>query len=690
MNLFACLSALLLLRSALAAPSWSATPILPGSIPLAVRTPYLSAWLPQGGGQALNDVWPQFWTGSALGWTGFVNVDGASYTFLGNPNAPHSQKAVQKSFEYTATRSIFVLSAGAVDVTVTFLSPVEPANLLVQSIPFAYMTVSVASTDGRSHDVSIYSDISAEWVSGDDNLAVTWGTYQLNQIVHEIQLNAQQPFTEVNDHIQHGSAYYAIENDGDVTFQTGADQDVRNQFALNGRLANTQDTNFRAINNNWPVFALSKHLGTVGSSAVPTTFAIGHIRDPLIEYVVAGGTVEQRSSYFWSQLNSPASVIDYLFQVYPASVKAADQFDAKIKADSLKISANYAAITTLSVRQAFGATEISIRKDSHGNYDTNSTLVFMKEISSDGNVNTVDVIFPAWPVFLYTSPVYGKYLLDALLQYVATGLYPNKWTVHDLGSSYPRALGHNDGNDEAMPVEESGNILIMALSYTQKSKDLSFIKTNFQYLDQWTQFLIQDSLIPELQISSDDFAGHLANQTNLAVKGIIGIRAMAEIANLVGDTARRANYTSIAASYVQKWQGFATAASRQHLTLAYGQDSTWGLAYNLFGDKLLGLNLFPQSVYQMQNDWYKAVINPFGVPLDTRNTFTKSDWTIFTAAIATEPAVRDSLVSAVVNFIGGGHTDAPFPDLYETGDGRAYGFRARPVVGGHLALLALM
>ncbi|TFK75791.1 DUF1793-domain-containing protein [Pluteus cervinus] len=622
MNLLACVSgALLLFQSALAAPSWSATPILPGSIPLAVRTPYLSAWLPQGSGRALNEAWPQFWTGATLGWAGFVNVDGVSYNFMGTPTlSTPFQKAVQKSFEYTATQSIFVLSAGAVDVTVTFLSPVEPENLLVQSIPFSYMTVSVASTDNKVHDVSIYSDISAEWVSGDNNLIANWGTYKTDQIVHQIEISVpqQQLFSEVNDRIQHGSAYYAIKNHGDVTFQTGADHDVRNQFVQKGRLANTRDTNFRAINDNWPVFALSKHLGKVGKLPVPTTFAIGHIRDPIIEYIVAGGKSENRSSYFWSKLHSPAEVIDHFFDLYPRSAIVANKFDAKIKADSLKISADYAAITTLSVRQAFGATEISIRKDSHGNYDPSSTLVFMKEISSDGN------------------------------------------------------------------------ILIMALSYTQKSKDLSFIKKNFQYLDQWTQFLIEDSLVPELQISSDDFAGHLANQTNLAIKGIIGIRAMAEIANLVGDKTRGANYTSIAESYVKEWQVYATAASGQHLTLAYGQDDSWGLSYNLFGDKLLGLNLFPQSVYKMQNDWYKAFIKPFGIILDTRNTWTKSDWTIFTAAIATEPAVRDSLISAVANFIGGGHTDAPFPDLYETGDGRPYGFRARPVAGGHLALLALM
>lgn len=126
-------------------------------------------------------------------------------------------------------------------------------------------------------------------------------------------------------------------------------------------------------------------------------------------------------------------------------------------------------------------------------------MVFLKEISSDGNVNTVDVIFPSWPIFLYTNPDLGRRLLEPLFAYQKTGLYPNKWSVHDLGSSYPNALGHNDGSDEAMPVEESGNMLIMTLSYAQKSGDTSLIAANYALLQQWTQYLIEDSLVPANQ-----------------------------------------------------------------------------------------------------------------------------------------------------------------------------------------------
>jgi hypothetical protein len=138
---------------------------------------------------------------------------------------------------------------------------------------------------------------------------------------------------------------------------------------------------------------------------------------------------------------------------YQHAISASSTMDNKINSDSGAIHSDYASITALSLRQAFGGVEITIPKTTTGTYDTGDVKVFMKEISSDGNMNTVDVIFPAWPVFLYLNPDMGRRLLAPLFVYQRTGLYPNKWSVHDLGSSYPVANGHNDGGDEAMPVE---------------------------------------------------------------------------------------------------------------------------------------------------------------------------------------------------------------------------------------------
>ncbi|KAG2056314.1 DUF1793-domain-containing protein [Suillus hirtellus] len=681
-----------LATSALSASSvsWNATPFNPASVPLAVRTPYLSAWLPQGAGTALNGAWPQFWTGSTLGWAGYIRVDGATYTFLGDPVVPGAESAIQKSLEFTSTQSIFVMTAGPVDINVNFLSPVEPTDFLKQSIPFSYLALSAVSNDGGSHIVSVYTDISAEWVSGDDSLTVNWTTTTGKILTHQVMLENQELYTEHNDHIQHGAAYYSTQNSSSVTYQTGQDAIVRAQFITNGVLANTEDINFRAVSNDWPVFAFAHDLGTVSTTAsVPVIYTVGRVRDPAIQYIVANDVYQPRSIYFWSAYSSVADLISDFVGDYFAALGRAQAFDRKVQSDASAISSNYAAVVALSVRQAFGALEFTLSKKSDGSWNADDILIFLKEISSDGNVNTVDVMMPAWPIFLYTNPQIAKYLLLGLLEYQATGQYPNAWAAHDLGKSYPNATGHNAGKDEAMPLEECGNMLIMVLSYTQKSYDTSLITQYTDLLNQWTGYLVAEALIPTNQISTDDFAGALANQTNLAIKGVIGIQAMSIISGILGDTVNQQNYSSIVQRYVPQLLDYATSSDGLHLTLNYGNESSWGLSYNLYADKLLGANVFPESVYDMQTAWYARVINTYGVPLDTRHTYTKSDWELWTAAIMTNTATRDMFIDSVYKYAADSESNKPLGDWYETHDGTVYGFRARPVVGGHLALLAL-
>ncbi|KAJ7583013.1 hypothetical protein C8J56DRAFT_1056024 [Mycena floridula] len=676
---------------ALAATSWTSTPFNPPSIPLAVRSPYLSSWLPQGEGVPLNGEWATFWAGQVQAWTGFVKIDGQSYSFLGAAGVDGVSfiKATQKSFKFTATQSIFVLSAGPVDLTVTFLSPVE-TDLVKLSIPLSYMEVSAASTDEVAHTVQVYSDISAEWASGSTSWDVEWATTTTDILSHEIRLVSPSKFEEINDQPTYGSVHYSMLNSKKATYQTGADLVVRAQFLNNGVLANQKDPNFRAVSDSWPVFGLAKDLGSVTSKASSVLFSIGHVREPAVKYIVAGNKNQERSLYFWSRFSTVENLISFFLNDYSNALATANKLDQRVETDASKISADYAGIVALSIRQSLAANELTISKNPNGSWNTSDILYFMKEISSDGNMNTVDVIFPASPIFLYLFPKLGQYLLEPLFRYQASGQYPNKWSVHDMGAHYPKATGHVLGLDEAMPVEgsrftESGNMLIMALSFAEKTGDNSQLIRYRDLLDQWTQFLIEDSLIPAHQLSTDDFAGSLANQTNLAIKGIIGIGAMAKISKILGDDAKSANYSAIAADYV-------TNRSNDHRSLEFADNTstlTKSKAYNLFSDVHLGLKLFPASVYEMQTAWYKTVINEYGVPLDTRHTYTKTDWEIWTSAIVTDLSLRDALITSLKKYLSNGKNTNAFPDLYDTISGSAEGFRARPVSGGHLALLIL-
>jgi len=179
-----------------------------------------------------------------------------------------------------------------------------------------------------------------------------------------------------------------------------------------------------------------------------------------------------------------------------------NDLDSKVAKDSLAAAGqDYLTLTSLAVRQAFGVTQLVGTQDKH--------YLFLKEISSNGNTQTVDVVFPASPIFYYLNPELVKLLLDSHYENQESGHYPNKWSIHDLGTHYPNATGHPDGNDEPMPLEECGNMLTMTLAYVQRSQNVDYLKEHYPILKQWAEYLVEDSLYPANQLSTDDFAGPL-------------------------------------------------------------------------------------------------------------------------------------------------------------------------------------
>ncbi|KAK4863905.1 hypothetical protein LT330_010386 [Penicillium expansum] len=661
------------------------SPARPPAIPLAVRSPYLSTWLDVGSdggnGGYLAGQWPVFWQNQITGWAGMIRVDGNTYTWMGLPG---TKTVNQTAFEYTSTKSIFTMNVeNKVEMNITFLSPVTPTDLKRQSLVFSYLNVEVSSIDGQKHKVQVYADISAEWVSGDRNAIAEWEYGTTDGVAyHKVHRQTQLAFSEKNEQGEWGNWYWATDDSKGMTHQSGGGNDVRGQFTTNGKLTNGGDTNFRAISSNWPVFGFSSDLGSVDSTPVSTLFSLGLTQDKAIQYEGASNYAPVPSlwlSYFDSEL----AALSFFHKDHTESNNLASSFDSKVAQDSIATAGqDYLTITSLSVRQAFGATQLCGTKD--------KMYLFLKEISSDGNMNTVDVVFPAYPIFLYTNPELLKLVLTPLFENQEAGKYPNKYSMHDLGSAYPNATGHSDGNDEKMPLEECGDMLIMSLAYAQKSGDSDFLNNHYTLLKQWTSYLVDDSLYPANQISTDDFAGSLANQTNLALKGMIGIQAMAVIANQTGHTADAANYSSIAQDYITQWQNLAIAkdANPPHTTLSYGDTASHGLLYNLFADAQLGLNLVPQSVYQMQSNFYPTVANKYGVPLDTRHTYTKGDWECFAAAISSVDT-RNMFIKDLATWINETPTNRPMTDLYDTitGNYPQNTFVARPVIGGSFAPL---
>ena len=352
---------------------------------------------------------------------------------------------------------------------------------------------------------------------------------------------------------------------------------------------------------------------------------------------------------------------------------------------------SYYSIVALAARQIMGAYVLTVNPE-----NANEPLFWQKEISSDGNVNTVDVMFPTMPFFLFANPELLRYTLEPLYMNQEGIFYPNQYSMHDLGTHFPNATGHVEGDDEYMPVEESGNMIIMTLAYYYYSNNLNFLRQHYAILRHWANYLIEYSLVPAVQLSTDDFAGQLANQTNLAIKGIVGLQAMSQISSLVGDGTSAQNYTATAQDYYTQWEYFAIDPEMQHTVLAYQWRSSWGTLYNIYPDKLLNLSIVPQRIYDMQCAWYPKVSQVFGVPLDSRHDYTKSDWEMWAAATC-PPSTRRLFVDSIAYWLNNTEANVPFADLFNTIGNGSYPtdpdtvlFEARPVQGGTYSLIALI
>jgi hypothetical protein len=394
------------------------------------------------------------------------------------------------------------------------------------------------------------------------------------------------------------------------------------------------------------------------------------------------------------------------FDDYPAAVTRNGALDARVVSDATAAGgSNYAALCSLALRQAFAGTELV--------GTSASPWLMLKEISSDGNVSTVDVVYPASPVFLYTNPLLLKLMLDPLLQYAETGGWPKTFAEHDLGSAYPNAAGHNDGNEEDMPVEESANMLLMMAAYAQRASAAdakTYATAHYTIATQWAGYLEANALDPVNQNQTDDFTGFIDHSVNLALKGILGIGAMSLLAEYAGNTTDQQTYASTAKSYIATWATKAQDTAGDHLMLTYDEDggaalsipvqSSWSLKYNALFDKILGLDLIPSSVLAEEAKWYASQMQTYGVLLDPRNSWNKTDWALWTAGAIDDQGVRQELIDTVYLYATTATARVPFGDLYcvQTGTntadnssctaGQWHGFQARPVQGGIFSLLA--
>lgn len=665
-------------------------------------------------------------------------------------------------------------TAQSLEVTISFLSPITPTSTLRQSIPASYVSVLVKG----NIDVDIYMDMNGQWVSGDRGSKIRWAFDVVKPEERGNALNrwrwkryTELLLSEHHNRAEWGELHFLAPLD--AHYESGTSAILRQRFATTGALQDVNDEVFRPIMDSEPVFAYSKSFNLSRTSAsTPSlskdkiTFTIAHIQDPVVQFASARGLTMMKplwESWFFTVDN----LLTFHYHDFDNAQVLATNYSSQLALDAyLSGAEDYVDIVALSARQVLGATSFSGTSD--------NPILFLKEISSNGNSQTIDVIFPSFPFFLYTNPRWLAYILEPLIEHMMSGQYPNDYAMHDLGKHFPNMTGHPDGKDEYMPVEECGNMLIMGLAVvnslryeapknhehisskveTPKDRNSSgsfplldlqtngnitqldgawvdadgakrarkWVKKSYQLWKQWTGYLVKYSLLPENQLSTDDFAGWLALQTNLALKGIIGINAMSELSGVVGNKEEQSYYKNISDTYISKWEGYGLSRDKTHAKVAYDWYGSWTTLYNMYADALLCFHLdgtehdvrkfptgknqrsqkplggkkdrqgfLPRHIYSLQSEWYLNVRQKYGLPLDSRHLYTKSDWEFFAMAVSSEKT-RHEILQSVALWVNETSTDRPLTDLYNTeGDGGFPGpnFFARPVVGGHFAFLAL-
>lgn len=349
-----------------------------------------------------------------------------------------------------------------------------------------------------------------------------------------------------------------------------------------------------------------------------------------------------------------------------------NKFDQQIRADALKSGGQeYAELCELAFRQAVTAHKLVASPQG-------KPYFFSKENFSNGCIGKVDVTYPSIPLFLVYSNQLAKALCDFIFYYSESGKWTKNFPAHDVGS-YPMANGQIYKED--MPVEEAGNMLILAAAVCKTEQNPSYAKEHWNVLKIWAEYLKEKGFDPENQLCTDDFAGHLTHNTNLSVKAIMGIASFGYMAGLTGDKATENEYIGLARKLAIEWEN--KARDNNHYSLTFDKKGTWSQKYNLVWDKILNLNIFPAEVTTHEIEWYKTVQNRYGLPLDSRDTYTKSDWILWTATLTNNNNDFRFFVKPVYDFVNETPHRIPLTDWHWTLDGSYRGFRARSLVGGY-------
>ena len=606
------------------------------------------------------------------------NTTGGALADIGlYANAIGETLATQKSCYVLPTSTYYTFTCGGVDLDLVFTAPFLMDDVELMSTPINFISYQVRSNDGGEHDVQFYYGTTPE-LTVDNNSQATVTTLVSDGQRQYIKSGSkdQKVLGKAGDLITIDWGYlYLPDVNGSVSV---AEPDLTSStFANTGRLPESTTPYNSTEEGEMPQLSFVHDFGTVAQGSSYMMFGYDEVYDMRYMdvnykgYWARGGkTIQQAFAEFESR-----------YDEIMTRCKAQDKviYDDGLASGNEK----YAEVLCASYRHCIAAHKIF--EDNKGNL-----LFFSKENNSNGCVNTVDLTYPSAPLFLLYNTDLMKGMCTSILEYCQSDRWGFDFAAHDLGTyphannqvyaqRFPSSDGGFGGN---MPIEESANIVILAAAISNIDGNTEWAERYWQTLTKWTNYLVENGQDPENQLCTDDFAGHLAHNANLAVKAIMGVAGYATLCWQRGDVEAYNTYLAKAKEMAANWVTLAKDGT--HYKLAYDRSGTWSQKYNMVWDKAWKTDIFPETVKKQEYNFYVGKLNTYGLPLDSRSSYTKSDWEMWTAALASTDVNFLRISNLIWKYVNETPSRVPLSDWYYTdGNGSMCAFRARSVVGGH-------
>ena len=665
------------------------------AVPLVAHDPLFSLW---SFADNLTDDVTRHWDGARQYMFGLLAIDDRLFEFMGSmyPDNRYytggNEKLPQTGCIIRPMTTIYTFENDIVSLELTFTSPLLLNDLMILARPVTYVSYKVTPKTEGEHNVHVHFGFSGEFCVNETTQDVEIGltSYSINFSSgtenmlkrcgddHRIEWGTFHVIAP--DHLQSATSLrnfqFAISN------EYGSPIYPRNRRTLQGprrecRGPLTYNVHEKiTVHPYYPTIAVRKNYVTDGAPVVDK-IALAYDDVKCLQYF--GENVDA----YWKKDG------DCFTQMMQKAMHEYDDVLAKVKAfedDLLEkanaISPKYADIVSLAYRQTVAGHKLA--------WHNGEILFISKENYSNGCAATVDITYPSMPLFLIYEPDLVEGMLNPIFKLLDKGLWEFDFAPHDAGT-YPLVNGQIYGYsmhhrarrhpiDSQMPVEECGNMLLCVAALCEARKDLSYFEKHQAPLKTWADYLVKIGYNPDNQLCTDDFAGHLAHNVNLSAKAICALAAYARMLRGIGNVEAADYYDGVARENAAKWEAESFDGDCYRLT--FDQPGTWSLKYNMVWDKLFGLNLFSQQVYDKELATYKAKIKKYGIPLDSRGDYTKTDWEMWTTRLFDDPEYTNAIVDAMWNYANETPDRTPFTDLHFVSKPWQREFQARTTQGG--------